>query len=414
MTLLKHALKIIRKEAAVCILTMLQLAVMVVITVVMTSSALIRYQYYEPFKDILRSNGILCDFSAPANYDEEHLQDANKYIADDELKEFIPDIKDVVSCNLGPSWLVDENNDPAVESLASVYYDDDIIERYKLDLSAGRWLNTSKNADCIEGVISENALGINVGDKVRMGFFSLKEEDAFKEVLIVGKIAEGSKIFGYGSKFGGIDETNISYFYGTPYSSVEDQAVLLLSSNYLSEHTSILQGIFGTALITFPENYPREKIERAREQLSGYNCNISFMLSDIDKNSTQYILEQITILLPIIIVLGIMIILSAVSCSVLSIRREIKDFAIFYISGLRWKQCAVINLIQAFITAVCSVTLSGIGMLILTHINCDVRLIFHWETLICAAVIVLLYICISLIMPFVMLSRTTPKQILTR
>lgn len=414
MTLLRYAVKNIKKESVVRILAVLQLAVIIVISVVMSSSVLLRYRYYAPFGDILQSNGILCDFMPHANYDEERKQNPLKYIADDELKNFIPDIVNVVSCNSSLCFFVDNDKNTLDAGVLPLFYDDEIIGRYKPELSEGRWLNKSNDADCIEGVISENTLGIKVGDKVKMGFMSLNEEDQFKDVLIVGKISTNSKIVSYGMGGEIEGETNMTNLYETVNPVIKEETTILLSSDYLSEHTSIIQGIFGPALVTFPENYPQEKIEQAREQISEYNCRRSMMLSEVNEKSIDYILEHIKNLLPIIIVLGIMTVISAVSNSALSTRRDIKDFAIFYINGLRWKHCALISLIQALIMAACSVILAGFGILALTFFNPGIKLIFRWETIMCAAAIVLFFMLVSLIMPLIMLSRTTPKQILTR
>lgn len=416
MTLFLHAVKNLKKDAAVNILTVLQLTAVIVITIIMVSSVLLRYRYYKPFRDILQSNGILCNFTMPANYDTEHMQDPFKYIADDEMKEFFPDIENVISCNHGPNWLVDGNDEPINANCMSLYYDDEIIERYIPEIKEGRWLNTSKNAQCIEAVISETDLGINVGDRVRIGFMASDIKDNFLDILIVGKLSENTKAVGYSGgdkKYGDIDVNSI---YGTVSFAVERQTLFLLSSDYLSENTAVLQGIYSTAMITFSEDYPSDKIEQIRQKLVEYNCRSSYPLSEVNENSRSYILAQIKDLLPIIIVIMIMVIVNSISSSALSARRELKNFAIFYMTGLQWKHCALINLIQTAVTAAISVVLSVICVLALkcTDFGGGMNILIQWETAVGVAAIILLFTFTSLIMPFILLSRTTPKQILAR
>ena len=260
MTLLIYALKSWKRETAVNVLNVVQLAAVIVITVIMVSSVMIRYQYYAPFSDVLQSDGILCNFSPPANYDTENRQDPFKYIAGDELKSYLPDAEKVISCNYGPSWFVDENGEPLETNSAIIMYDDEMLGRYEPGLSNGRWLNKSSDAGCIEGVISENDLGIEVGDTIRIGCFSLEEEDSVQDILIVGKLRENAKIVGYWRGDLSKKDVNISSLYGTASFAAEQQTVLLLSSEYLSGNTTVLQGIFGPAMITFPKDYSQEKL----------------------------------------------------------------------------------------------------------------------------------------------------------
>lgn len=416
MTLLKYAIKNIKKEPVVNALTVLQLTAVIVIVIIMVSSVLIRYRYYLPFQDIFKANGIFCDFSQPANYDEENLQNPYKYLADDEIKNHITDIENIISCNSGPCWFVDENGDPLHLEFTSIFYDDEIIERYEPEIAKGRWLNASDEANCIECVISENEFGLKVGDRVKLAFFSLEEKDMFQEVIIVGMLSESTKIVGYQQSGKETRNADITALYGGGGFNSEDRMTVLLSSNFISQNTTVLQGIFGPALITFPKDYSNEKIEQVRQQLSDYNCNTSYMLSEMNRNSISYIYEQIKNLLPITIVLIIMTVVSGVSSSALSARQEMKGFAVLYITGLQWKQCAIISLMQSLIMTLCALTLTNGCIFIMKFFEHDmgIKLIFQWQTFLCVAVIIVFFVFMSLIMPLLMLSKSTPKQILTR
>lgn len=412
MTLFIQAVRNIKKDAVVHMLTVLQLAAVIVIAAAMVSSVLLGYKYYDPFSDILQSKGIFCVFSPRANHS--HDQDPAKAIADNEIKNFFPEIENVISCNIGYSGLADNEGHFIDVPTQQILYDDEIIKRYRPEINEGRWLNTSENAQCIEAVVSENNLGIKVGDKIKMSFFSLEEGDALKDVLIVGKLAENTKIVGYNNSYEG--DISINSLYGTTSFDIEEETIFFMSSNYLSDTTTILQGIYGPALITFSEGCSDDRIEEIRQELSGYNCQVSYLLSEVNKNSMSKIFSYLTDLLPIIIVLLIMITVSGISSSALAARREMKSFAIFYITGLQWKHCGLIGLIGSSILALFSAILSVAAILIIksTAIGTDITILFRWQTVLCAVAIIAFFILISMIMPLIMLSRTTPKQILTR
>lgn len=412
MTLFIQAVRNIKKDAVVHMLTVLQLAAVIVIAAAMVSSVLLGYKYYEPFRDILQSNGIFCVFSPRANHSPD--QDPAKTIADNEMKNFFPEIENVISCNIGYSWLTDNEGHYIDAPTQQVLYDDEIIKRYRPEIDEGHWLNTSENAECIEAVVSENNLGIKVGDKIKMSFFSLEEGDTIKDVLIVGKLAENTKIVGYNNSYKG--DVSINSLYGTTSFDIEEETIFFMSSNYLSDTTTILQGIYGPVLITFSEDCSDDRIEEIRQELSGYNCQASYLLSEVNKNSMSKIFSYLTDLLPIIIVLLIMITVSGISSSALAARREMKSFAIFYITGLQWKHCGLIGLIGSSILALFSTILSVAAILIIKSaaIGTDITILFRWQTVLCAVAIIAFFILISMIMPLIILSRTTPKQILTR
>lgn len=412
MTLFIQAVRNIKKDIIVHILTALQLAAVIVIAATTVSSVLAGYKYYAPFSDILRSNGIYCDFLMMANTSPN--LDPAQFIVDNELKNLFPEIENVISCNRGYSDLRDNEEHYIDASTAQILYDDEVIKRYKPELKEGRWLNTSENAECVEAVVTENDLGIEVGDKIKIGFDAFEMKDVFQDVLVVGKIADNTRIVGYNNSY---DEGgDINSLYGTASFEIEETTVFFMSSNYLSDNTTIIQGIFGPALITFSEDCSADRIEEIRQEISGYNCDISYLLSDVNKNSLSRIYSRLGDLLPIIIVLLIMIMVSGISSSALAARREMKSFAIFYITGLQWKHCGLISLIGSSILALLSVILSAAAILIIksTAIGADITILFRWQTVLAAAAIIAFFILISMIMPMIMLSRTTPKQILTR
>ena len=412
MTLFIQAVRNIKKDAVVHMLTVLQLAAVIVIAAAMVSSVLLGYKYYGPFSDIIQSKGIFCEFFPRANHSPD--QDPAQAIADNEIKKFFPEIENVISCNFGYSQLTDDEGNYINAAANQILYDDEIIRRYVPEIVEGRWLNTSENAQCIEAVVSENDLGIKVGDKIKMSFFALEEEDILKDVLIVGKLAENTKIVGYNNSYEG--DISIDSLYGTTSFDIEEETVFFMSSNYLSDTTTILQGIFGPALITFSEGCSDDRIEEIRQELSGYNCQFSYLLSVVNKNSMSKIFSYLTDLLPIIIVLLIMITVSGISSSALAARREMKSFAIFYITGLQWKHCGLIGLIGSSILALFSTILSVAAILIIKSaaIGTDITILFRWQTILCVLAIIAFFILISMIMPLIMLSRTTPKQILAR
>lgn len=415
MILFTYAWKNMKKELPVYILTILQLSVAIIITLIMVSSVVLRFRYYEPFQDIFQSNGIYCYFPLPANADCDGIQDSNMSIADEEIRNYIDGVKEVISCNYGPAWCVDDNGDVnAGQRFINLFYDDEIIKRYTPEIVNGRWLNTSDKANCIEAVVSQNEYGWKTGDVLTLGFFAEKIEDIYAQVLIVGELKENTRIPGY--KNGESLEKDCNIFYGTASFETEQMPFLLLSSNYLSAHTTISQGLFDSVMITFPEDYTKEMINEQQKNLAQYNCIATFDLEEINKNSKKYILEQVYQLLPIILVLLVLVMVSGISSSALSVRRDMRSFAIFSILGLPWKKCGMIKLIQSLIISISSCICAGIFGIVMKLCGMSeyFAIIFEYRTVAAVVGIILFYLLISMLMPILLLGKTSPKQLLTK
>lgn len=412
MTLLKYALKNIRKEFTVHLLTAFQLAAAVIITLIMVSSLLIRFQYYTPFCDVFEGNGLCCIFDLPSSTDGSGAPE--KQIYDEEMLNFLDGAEKVISCNSTHSWAVDEN-DEYISSIKffDIHYDDDIIERFTPELSEGRWLRTSDKADCFEVVISENNYGWEVGDKIRICLQSVLAKDDVQEFLVVGKLRENAKIPGF---LNGMPmEEDFRCFYGTSSFAAEGEPTIIMSSDYINK-TTIYQGIFGSALIVYPSDYTEEMLAKEQQKLSRFSCVKSIQLRKMDAESKAYLYEQVYNLLPIIIVLLVLVIVSSISSSALSTRREMKSYTYFYITGLQWKQCAIISFLQSLIISAASLIISAGVVLFLCYsqLGEQFRLIFEWQTILPVFAIIVFFWLVSMLMPIIMLSRTSPKQILTK
>lgn len=136
----------------------------------------------------------------------------------------------------------------------------------------------------------------------------------------------------------------------------------------------------------------------------------------INKNSMDYLFSQFFDMLPIISIILILIITSSISSTAITTRDRLRDYSIYCITGLQWKHCTLINLIQSALTSVLALLLSAaaIGVIQLTPIADTVTIIPHLWTFSAVAALVLLYILISMIMPAIIIGKSTPKEILAK
>ena len=217
MILFKSACKNIRHNFFVHVVIVLQMIATIVITMIMVSSILIRYQYYTPFKEFFQSKGFYCIFSEFANGDLENWRYYNQntaseeeqyhyfmesmdkiYMDGSEMQNYFDDAKSIAACHTVLAYPADES-----QNCRSISYSDSIIENYAPALSDGRWLHTSADATELEVVISENDYGWKVGDTIPINY-SQYPNGLSTTVKVVGILKDGVKIPGSSARDGHI------------------------------------------------------------------------------------------------------------------------------------------------------------------------------------------------------------------
>ena len=256
MIIISTALKNLKKEITINVFTILQLAFTFIISIVMVSSIMLRYQYYVPFKDYFQSNGIMTIFGIGANSDtDSNGTNMFHYLKNNEILQYLDSSEDILACNI--VWAND--NDNKKYDSTSYSYNDNIINKFTPELQDGRWLKNSSNATEMEVVVSENAQNINVGDTINFEFYNYPDE-WFHSAKVVGKLKEGSKIPGNNKII-----ENFTDFY-IPYNfSVEQKVLFIFSSEYLAKNNKeIIQFLQPSSIIKYSENVSEEQLEKKK------------------------------------------------------------------------------------------------------------------------------------------------------
>lgn len=412
MIFLKTAIKNIFSEITLHLITILQMAAAMIITLILISSILIRYQYYTPLKNYFRSNGI---YGIVPSHASNYLDvDPGAYYYFLNGEELLGEMDGALDC-LGCNNVFVDSADEATAGIGNYAYTDNLIQSFTPELSDGRWLNTSDKASTLEIVISENSYGWEVGDTVSLMFWNYPNH-VYRDALIVGKLKENAKIpGGYNAGRGNITFNN---FFRTYSFAIEEKPVILMSSEYIENLAvgNIHQGISSSFIVTYPDNYTEEQLEKEQAKLASLGCAISVPLREMDKNSMKYLYAQMYNLFPIVIVLMILTAVGCISSSALTTRRRLRDYAIYYVNGLQWKHCIYINFLQSVISGIISVLISGIALICIkfTALSEYVHIIWGWQLFAGIAAVFIIYICVSLLMPLLIIGHNTPKQILTK
>ncbi len=409
--LLKTAFKNLKKNPVMNIVCLLQLTAIFLITAVMVSSLFVRYRKYLPVKNFLEMNGVFCEYSffsgaeLPGTATEDMRGSVQTF---EELRDFtgarnVFGIKCFYASHSSPSGELLYDDLPS----ELILYNDTFIDRYIPKLARGKWLDPA--SDELEAVIPEGLYGADVGDVIDMLF-----DDEHVKVKVVGVMKSGEDFLSLNSPRARTYDYPKTYrsLYDAYYTDIDDgNPPMLLSESVLQRlcpetRTMIIAAVFDFGGTDIPL---QEALKRAA-QTGGYTT----ALESINAASKEYIHTELMKLLPIVIVLMVLTVVSAVSVSAIAARRRLRDYAKYYVLGLRWRQCALVNLFQTLVTGAAALIIAAAGLTVVgaTPLSETFMVVANGWTFLAVLGVFALYLIFSMIMPLIMLNSATPKELL--
>lgn len=405
-TLFKTALLELKHNLKMVIITLLQLIVALIITGIMVSSVFLKYQTYAPFKDYFEGEGLYLYFD-----------DASESADPGDIMSVFDDSARLLDKTQGIEIISAHRLHMYMDKpVCDISYDDEIIQRYVPPLKEGRWLDPRSGE--IEVVISdENNYGWKLNDIIDIcpgrKLSNNDTSSVWYKARVVGIVKKNAEIFGITNR--SFESINYKHAYAPYDAEVEGQTLMLMSQSVLQRvdphmHTPIN----GVVLIKYPDGTPEEIIQNDQKRLAEYGARVSITLPELEINSKIYLYEQLYQLLPIIVILLILVMVSSISVSAISTRRRLKDYAKYYVLGLQWRQCVLVNFFQALTIGAAALLIACTGLFIVgvTVLSDTFMVIWNAPMLLTLLGILAMYLAFSMIMPLLMLRSTTPKTLL--
>lgn len=401
------ALKEIKRHLVMNLLIFIELAVTVILVAVMVSSVMIRYKYYSPFKDLYSSDGLYCEFTKAASTGAA-FSSMEEFLDGEDIFPFLSSPEMIVCSDSVMAFPMKEN-----ENVQSKCYsfNDELISRYTPELAEGEWFDIISSGGTIEAVISENENGWRVGDVIPVQF-ACKGWDGQLDVKIIGMLEKGTKLPCITHEHTGDSNSNMVF---SEYDIEENECPLMLFSYSQLKARNVFQSI-NCAFIKYKDGTSYETLLDDQKQITRLGGVFSATLSEINDNSISYFKVQIFNYLPIIIVVLILTLVSSISITALSTRRRLHDYGIYYLCGLKWKSCCLVNLFWAImaesaavIAAALFITFSGRLPLI-----GKITVLPNMFSFSAAAAVLLIFTAGSMLMPLIIIGNSTPKEILSR
>ena len=392
--LFKLGLKNLRHNIFINILIVIQMTVVFLITISMISTIISRFQFYSPIEKYLNSKGFFYCFDNAINPDTQQTLRST-----DELYELIEGERNIVASY--NDWLTYKGDNSKFIS-----YDDEFINMFTPELEAGQWFDLSKDqSDIVQVVVSENPYGFKVGDRITLDSFG-NDMDA----EIIGILKKNTKVIGFSKPTNGKYDCR-NAFMNYNY-EIEEVPLFILSQRGLVDKNVTMQ-LSGLVFVTYSKDISDEILESNNNTMKKMMTLNITPLNEMKANSMNYIFSQIYTLFPILICILILTLISAVSISALSAKNQLKNYAVYYICGLKWKQCVMINFYSSLVSVIFSFIMSIIPIFVMKLTGAGETVIDFgiWQFISCV-LIMLLYIILSLILPISIIGKNTPNQIL--
>lgn len=406
MTLLKTALKNIRKNLVINIICLIQLTAVLLITAFMTSTMCIRYQTYSPLKNVLESKGFYAQYgSGIAGAVKPGGDPMSDWLySAEELCGYVNADSAVI---IREQWLQYE----AVGNVAdTLFYGSDLIRRYSPGLKRGRWL--SADPDELEMVIPDNFYGLDVGDDIEFTLYSSSKEAFAAKAKVVGVMEDNANVLG---KTNSRDTTGDTHRYFYRRLNELQSPVVLTSKDALERFYPQGAELLSFDMVFFMyDDISDEELSDAMLAAGDTNVRITLRLDNINQNSRDYLKNELLKLLPITAVLLILVIISSISVSAIAARSRLKDYAKYYVLGLEWRRCVMVNFFQALVIAAASLVLACAGLIVIggTALAETFMIIWNAPLFISLFAVLALYLAFSMIMPMFMLRSVSPKALL--
>ena len=405
----KLAIKQLKMHFLMNIIILIQLVAILFISILVTSTVVSRFNYYNPFKDYFNQKGLYLELENIKQIDSNVLIESSK-----ELEKYLKKANVISYYNV---WLNYEVNNQNME-YSTVAYDQEIIDRYQPELESGRWLQESDNDTSeIEVVISNNKEGVKVGDIINgTDVYSLQPDNKVK-IKVVGILKDSTLIYGHSDKYK--EKFDYEMLYRNYNLEFEDKPIVLMSKEDIDERMkeqdnySIERMLSGTTLITYDKDITDEEIEYNENYIYTHSSPFHFEdLPEMNKNSIDYIFSQIYSLLPIVCSVFILTLISSLSTNAIAAKKELKNFSIFYICGLRWKQCILVNVFSSIYLLFGSMIITILCLVFCLKfeiISKSIVSVGPYQLLVCLGISIIYILC-SVILPYKIIGDNTVNE----
>ena len=359
-----------------------------------------RSAFYEPYKDILTRDGFVFIGRGQGNYD-----------ADMKIKHTLDSLEgDVTVINNYGLQLVTEDV-AFIRHIEAI--DNGIFQKLNLSLEEGRWASSEKNTS---GEIEAVAYRAGDSDDTRLTLGNVIEGTINEKpckIKIVGIIGNGQYAPALTNSIRGKSEANgVMNFYDLL--SDKDEGCRFFVSASADEVLSDPHNIAMTVSFCFYNSEPSDDVrQRNKEKIMGISKNIA-TLSEYNDNSLAYINEQYIKLLPILLCVFTIVLAELICSAAMNTKRQLRNYGIFFLCGCNWSDCLKFSFFYSLLILAGGLLSGGMAYLIFRkseYADLFERYLAE-NNIIITVTIAAVMLLLSLVIPFIMIKRSLPVEII--
>lgn len=395
------AWKQMKKSRLMTLFTIIELFLLFLLLI--TGSSIISYNTkdYREFADYYSSDGYYVESAGGlGEIDSEQLEKRFKKVK-------------ISSCYMG-SFTLEEKRD-----VQPIGYDADFVKRHRPELSDGVWLTDIPKDEKVLHVV----VGGSLKDQKPGTILHGQDAESGKEfsVKVVGVLNDHATIIGHpnGSRKPSSSYTQMF----TNLGSVEVTGAFLLFDKEEAERlqkeegVEIHCGISDVCLIRYQGGIS--------EQDAAYNQDILIQsvpyvefddLSSLNKYSIRQMGSIVYTLIPVIVACFVMTLVTAVCSGAIMLRRQMHDYAVCYMSGMKWSSCAVVNLCVNLLETGIAFAFAAVvvRIFVVGRYYFSTQVTFTIQEVIVCVVAELFYLLLAMILPCLVIRNSSAVDILTK
>jgi hypothetical protein len=236
----------------------------------------------------------------------------------------------------------------------------------------------------------------NVGDTVQMYDTVDKLYYPFK---VVGKTAPNAKFISNSS----VNE-NANDFRDL-YGEIGGNMIFVRRNDI--EKTNILFLPHGINFIKYKDGLSGEQITAIDSEIYKFG-GVLRLSEELNKNSIEYISEDIILILPICVCVLIISLICTVASSAVTVKNNMRTYLITYICGSRWHSNALISMINSSAAALAGIAAAVCAYLCISHTSLSARFCLEftrYEFAFC-----LLIVLLNIILPVILRCGLFPSK----
>lgn len=419
---IKLAFKDLKRVGWLGILCAIFFAVVFLLAISISSAFELKVERYNKLRPYLKQNGVFL-FSS---YLAKQRSDGGTLLRDrKEIEEYLDGVNDVISMER----LWDPYLDDMDQKLETYCLSEGAVRSINPVMEEGRWFQKKDlKAKKLVGVITGNSgIGIHPGDTITLR--TKIDDGVTEEIEIIGIIGDKETLF-MPDFFRSSYEDFRDCFYVFD-NETENKAVLFLYDEQIlagekdglfgnlnfrvSPDKGFQKSMTGPTIITFNKNMnEKETDEQIAKIRQVSQINRIFELKDFNRRSKRFVLADLRTWFPLFVFISLFVLVSVVSIHTIMVKKQLGNYAIYYLCGMSWKDCSYISLVATLLECFAAFIIVGayFGYLSLSGRIHETALSIGPLQIGIVCGLTIMFVLLSHLLPRQLISKTSAKNVL--